>query len=118
MHEWKWRNDHTHEAIFSTQCTKEAIIPQPLPKVKNSTSAVQQPQPCGQCQSLLRQKNFKNTLNVPLPSDENYKYLNKRYHNENLAALYGRCAGLREIFEVSYAFLGQSYMFLMCRWLG
>jgi len=53
MHEWKWRNDHTHEAIFSTQCTKEAIIPQPLPKVKNSTSAVQQPQPCGQCQSLL-----------------------------------------------------------------
>ena len=107
MHEWKWRNDHTNEAIFSTQCAKEAIIPEPLSKLKNSTTPVQKPQPCGQCKSLLRFKNFKNALNVSQPSDENYKYLNKRYRNENLAALYGRCTGLREIFEVSYALLGQ-----------
>ncbi len=91
-HEWKWRNDHKTEAIFSTSCTKDALIYQPKPNL---------PQPCGSCQSLLQLKNFRNALKVPQPSDENYKYVNVQYRNDKIATIYGRCKGLREIFEAS-----------------
>ena len=59
MHEWKWRNDHRIEVIFSTNCTKEALtLHLPKPNLKNTS----QPQPCGPCQSLLQLKSFKNAV--------------------------------------------------------
>lgn len=95
IHEWKWCNNHRIEVIFSTNCTKAVLVPY-QPKLNAS-----QPQPYGPCQSLLQLKVFKNALKVPQPSDENYKYVNMQYQNDKIAAIYGRCNSLCEIFEAS-----------------
>ena len=88
-HKWTWRNDHNNDRVFSTSCSKLG---------SNSTSDGSY-LPCFSCHSLLLSKKFKNACRVPKPADENYKYINTIYQNKKLAALYGRCAGLREIIE-------------------
>lgn len=95
-HEWLWRNDHTNGVVYSTNCTKKA---------GSSESAVS---PCIECDSLLSKKLFKNVLQKPRPTDENYKYLNTEYRNDRLSSLFGRCVGLCEIMEVrsTYNFKG------------
>ena len=88
-HEWTWRNDHANDKVFSTSCSKFG----------SKSTADGSNMPCFGCRSLLSSKKFKKACSIPKPADENYKYLNMIYQNKKLAALYGRCAGLREIIE-------------------
>ena len=99
-HEWTWRNDHNNDKVFSTSCSKLGT------KSTLDDSCV----PCFACRSVLMSKKFKNASRVPRPPDENYKYINIMYQNKKLAALFGRCAGLRELIEakVCHNIIGRS----------
>jgi hypothetical protein len=86
-HDWLWRNDVDASRVFSTTCCGNAGGPS------------SEPQPCAACLSLLKNKQFKNTLQVPTPPDKHYKYVNHEYRNKSLAVLFGRCVDLRSIIE-------------------
>jgi len=105
--EWKWRIDRRLDAVFSTRCTKESRLPSHY-KLKNETWTPKdsaEPIPCHACFNLLSLKAFQTILRIPTPADDDYKYLNKEFQNEQLAVLYGRCSGLREIMEVRVTLL-------------
>ena len=74
--EWSWTNDVDSGRVFSTNC---------LSKAGGTPTKVQ---PCLQCSSLWKNKQFKNAIQVPSPPDENYKYVNHEYRNKALAVLY------------------------------
>jgi hypothetical protein len=85
--EWSWTNNVDSGRVFSTNC---------LAKAGGTLTKVQ---PRSQCSSLWKNKQFKNTIQVPSPPDENYKYVNHEYRNKALAVLYGRCTDLRAIID-------------------
>lgn len=91
QHEYTWRNDHTRKAVFSTKCKKH---------VDTDTES----QSCMQCLGVLNSRAFKNALQVPLPPNCNYKFLNHRYHNDSLGLIYAKSAGLQELFEDEVCF--------------
>jgi hypothetical protein len=86
-HEWLWRNNANAERVFSTACQGHA------------GGSVGSPQPCFQCPLLLKNKKFKNVLQVPQPPDKNYKCINHEYRNKALVELYGHCVDLHAIME-------------------
>ena len=68
-HEQQWRNDHFMLHVFATTCTTTCNGYDPDGRVR----------PCHSCQSLLKLHAFQTRINVLLPEDENYKYVNKQF---------------------------------------
>lgn len=98
QHEWKWTNNHETGKVFSTSCLKFAS-PRP-PGLRSSQNAYKGlPQPCQFCSAVLTMKKFNNACRVPQPPDSRYKFLNTIYRSCRISTLFGRCIGLRQIFE-------------------
>lgn len=89
-HEWKWRNNHTRQRVFSVSCAKAVTSPE---KGKR-------PQPCKLCDQVLRSKSFRNALRKEGAKPETMKHTNYRFRpNETLAKLYAKYRGLDKIFD-------------------
>ena len=90
MHEWKWRNDHENLRVYSTSCQKNVL---------DCSSNAKRPTPCSSCMTVLQSRSFKNAIRIPIPSDENYKYVNSRFRNKLLGKIFARTIGVKHIFE-------------------
>ena len=90
MHEWKWRNDHENLRVYSTSCQKN---------VADRSTNAKRPKPCSSCLAVLRSRPFKNAIRIPIPSDENYKFVNFRFRNKTLGKIFGRTIGVKHIIE-------------------
>lgn len=89
-HEWKWRNDHENLRVFSTSCQKD---------VPDRSTNAKRPKPCSNCITVLQSRPFKNAIRVPIPSDENYKFVNSRFRNKLLGNIFARTIGVKHIIE-------------------
>lgn len=91
--EHQWRNDHTNLRIFSTACKHW------IHKTESNPSSH-----CSECHSLLSNNQFKIALWKPVPTDENYIYVNRRFQHSILGKQYARTKGLKNLIEraVSY----------------
>jgi len=94
IHEWTWRNDHAHLCVFSTACEKAVIDRSPKP-----------PLPCSECSHVLRSRQFRNIIHRSIPSDKNARFINHRFRNPLLGALYAKIVGVRELVEDEVHFL-------------
>lgn len=83
-HRWAWRNDHGLQAVFSTTCRK-------------STSNAGGP--CLACSQVLRLKPFRNALKVRVPDKDDYRYLNDKYKNSALGAIYTKAHGISGLIQ-------------------
>jgi hypothetical protein len=92
MHEWKWRNDHGNLRVYSTSCQKN--VP-----ARSTNSSSKRPKPCLPCITVLQSKAFKNAIRVPIPSDQNYKFVNFRFRNKLLGRIFGHTVGVKHIIE-------------------
>ena len=90
MHEWKWRNDHENLRVYSTSCQKT---------VPDRSTNAKRPKPCSSCITVLQSRPFKNAIRVPIPSDENYKFVNFRFRSKLLGNIFGRTIGVKHIIE-------------------
>jgi hypothetical protein len=90
MHEWKWRNDHENLRVYSTSCQKD---------VPDRSTNAKRPKPCSSCITVLRSRPFKTAIRIPIPSDENYKFVNSRFRNKLLGNIFGRTIGVKNIIE-------------------
>ncbi|PPR07227.1 hypothetical protein CVT24_010170 [Panaeolus cyanescens] len=97
--EWQWRNNHASGKVFSTSCIK--VGTQKGVGAQSATAREAHPgvEACNKCLSVLQLKQFKVAAALPRPPDEMYKYVNTMYRNKQLASIYARCIGLREILE-------------------
>lgn len=92
MHEWKWRNDHSSLAIFSTSCSREVTVSE-----SSDTSQAL----CSNCASLLNLRRFKAAIAKPRPPTQNYKFIPFTHRgNAAIAACYARCKGIEKIIEL------------------
>ena len=55
--------------------------------------------PCANCYAILTEHQFKKAVKVPIPLDENYKFVNKQYLDQAAVDLYGRVAGLKDLLD-------------------
>ncbi|KAG6864122.1 hypothetical protein C0991_012300 [Blastosporella zonata] len=85
-HTWRWRNDHKQRRVFSTSCKK--VGPNGL---------------CSECGGVLRLKQFQTAIWREIPSDENAKYVPRRYQCIALGKLYAKIKGLKALIENSDA---------------
>ncbi|KAL1661458.1 hypothetical protein GGF50DRAFT_61078 [Schizophyllum commune] len=90
MNARKWRNDHSNLRVFSRACLEVAG-----PRSPTGLRYL----PCTQCCKVLASRAFKTAINKPIPADENYIYVNKRFRNAAVANIYARTIGLRSIVE-------------------
>lgn len=88
QHEWQWRNDHANLHVFSTSCQRLV-----------ADSGQKRLTPCSDCYSVLKSKAFKNPIAKPSPDKKNFIYVNHRYRNTLLGAIYAREIGVQEIIE-------------------
>ncbi|KAJ3770857.1 hypothetical protein FB446DRAFT_646265 [Lentinula raphanica] len=95
LQDFRWRNDHLHLCIFSTSCSKYA---RETSIAADGTVTVI---PCPECLSLLSLKEFKNLLRKPIPTDANYKYMNRAFYNKVVGKIFGKKLGLQELIETS-----------------
>jgi hypothetical protein len=91
MQQHRWRNHASSGRVYSTVCFKEVTVP------ASSSPAT----PCTKCHALLSEAAFKKALKIPLPTEENCRYINKQYLNPAAVQLYGRVTGLRELLETA-----------------
>lgn len=87
-HEWKWRNNHNQQRVFSVTCDKEVTSP----------AIGKRPQPCTPCSRVLRSKPFRNALRKKTPEPQKAKHTNYRFRPEVLAHLFAKYTGLENIF--------------------
>ena len=85
VHDSKWHNDHAARCVYSTVCKK--------------TVSFSLPGPCPSCLAALKLKAFRNTLSIPLPDNDKYKYNNHEYQGKSHIDLYAKCSGLHGIIE-------------------
>ncbi|KAL1684578.1 hypothetical protein GGG16DRAFT_68050 [Schizophyllum commune] len=90
MHDRKWRNDHANRRVFSRDCLEVAG-----PRCHTGSRYL----PCAECYEVFASRSFKTAINKPIPTDENYIYVNKRFRNAAVANIYARTIGLRSIIE-------------------
>lgn len=102
QHEWKWTNNHETGKVFATRCSK--LASPRSPQLRSSSSQNHDadnglPKPCQFCCAVLSMKKFKNACRVPQPPDSRYKFLNTAYRGRRISSIFGRCVGLRQLFE-------------------
>ena len=90
MHEWKWRNNHENLCVYSTLCQKN---------VCHCSANEKCPKPCSSFTTVLQSRPFKNAICIPIPSDENYKFINICFHNKLLGNIFGHTIGVKHIIE-------------------
>ncbi|KAJ6556704.1 hypothetical protein B0H10DRAFT_2201541 [Mycena sp. CBHHK59/15] len=93
-HERQWINDHAKQRVFSTNCKKQVLA-----GGLDGSRVL----PCSECSSILGNSRFKQAIRLPIPADENYLYVNDKYRNQELAHIYARTVGLKEIIETADA---------------
>jgi hypothetical protein len=93
QHEYLWRNDHNHLRIFSTTCEKSTSI--------QDTEVDGRIHPCQSCLALLPNRRFIDLLNKPVPADDNYIYVNRRFQNQILSEAFAKVKGLKHIIETA-----------------
>jgi hypothetical protein len=86
MSQHRWRTVPQTQQVFTTNCTKQVRI--------DSQGATTM---CKECTAILRDRAFRAALRIPMPSQENYIYLNREYRNQELGELYARTQGLAEL---------------------
>jgi hypothetical protein len=86
--EHQWRNDHANLRIFATTCERWIE--------KDWTDRLRH---CKKCHLLLSNGKFKVMLRKPVPEDENFIYVNKRFRNSVLGEQYARAKGLKNVIE-------------------
>ena len=66
----KWRNERDLGKIYMTSCSKEAQF----------NAGNLKPQPCFQCNELLKDSTFKWLVSLPVPTPKNAKFMPKIWH--------------------------------------
>ncbi|KAJ3835367.1 hypothetical protein F5878DRAFT_663928 [Lentinula raphanica] len=96
--EWKWKNSHQNNSIFSVNCSKmvtvtlESKVAQD--PVESSTSQ------CQACLSLLRLKRFKVAIRVKLPPPSNAKYIaHVHLPSSSMVAIYTKSKKIGLVFK-------------------
>ena len=94
--EHQWQNDHTNLCIFSTACKGW------IRKAESNPTSH-----CSECHLLLSNNQFKIALRKPVPADENYIYVNRRFQHSILGEQYARTKGLKNLIKtaVNYPWL-------------
>ena len=107
--EHQWRNNHTNLRIFSTACKGW------IHKTKTDPTSH-----CSECHSLLSNNQFKIALRKPVPADENYIFVNRRFQHSILGEHYARAKGLKNLIEtaVCYPWLAYFSPLLNCYFTG
>lgn len=95
MHSHKWRNDHQHLQIFSTECEKTVKYLPPL----------DQALPCDSCMSILKLKSFKSVLQKKTPITKNAIFTNTLFQNQVLGKVYAWHVGLQETIDALVRFI-------------
>jgi hypothetical protein len=90
LQQHKWQNDTRHGFVRATNCLKDVI---------GHSNA--QAKPCQKCYALLSDAGFKKAIKIPIPAEENYKFLNKEYLDQAAIDLYGRVTGLKQLLETA-----------------
>ncbi|KAJ7577185.1 hypothetical protein C8J56DRAFT_798958 [Mycena floridula] len=91
IHEHKWKNDHQHIRVFSTDCGGHAS--------GQSEDEKRRRLPCGSCRELLKLHTFQNALSKPTRDDDNYKFINKHFRNELMGEHFAKVKGLKKLFD-------------------
>lgn len=87
--EYKWRNSRAVGAVYATNCLRDIPVDDP------STD----PSPCSACNALRHLRVFQTRINLPMPTEENFKFVPKSSRCPQLGAIYLKYKGVRELVE-------------------
>ena len=97
-HEHQWRNNHQTLRVFSVRCTATRL------GHDQKTGRIL---PCRPCTELLNLRSFLTIINIPTPSNKNYKYINKQFRNPIIGEQYAKIIGLKELLDAA----GSGYLY-------
>lgn len=87
MHEWTFRLDRQHVAIYSMSCKKSV-----------ATDGSKGPHACVSCLKMLKTDDrLKSTMCKAMPKDANFKHLNEKYRGKSDADRYAKTQGLQNL---------------------
>lgn len=81
-----WKISRAACSIFSSEVTVHG-------------SASTPPRPCSKCDGLYKVHKFLVAINLPMPNEEDMKYVPKSYRNPELGTIYLKYKGVRELVE-------------------
>ncbi|KAJ7176926.1 hypothetical protein C8R46DRAFT_1346848 [Mycena filopes] len=82
----RWKLARSVGAVFAATCLRDV-----------RTIDGDEPEPCSECQSLLRLHGFQVVLNRVVPEEENMKFVPKGYQDTELGVLFLKHKGLRQL---------------------
>ncbi|KAF8220905.1 hypothetical protein L208DRAFT_995635, partial [Tricholoma matsutake] len=91
-HEHQWQNNHQTLHMFSVRCMATCL------GHDQKTGRIL---PCRPCTELLNVCSFLTIINIPTPSNENYKYINKQFQNPIIGEQYAKVIGLKELLDTA-----------------
>ncbi|KAI0695988.1 hypothetical protein BC835DRAFT_1414529 [Cytidiella melzeri] len=86
---YRWRNFRNLGTVFSARCMLEVGV----------TNVTEEPPACTECQSLLSLQVFRAQLRRPMPSEQNMKFVPKRWRDEDVGHLYIKYHGLQKLLD-------------------
>ena len=81
-----WKISRAACSIFSSEVTVHGLASAP-------------PRPCSKCDGLYKVHKFLVAINLPMPNEEDMKYVPKSYRNPELGTIYLKYKGVRELVE-------------------
>lgn len=103
-HEHQWQNDHQTLHMFLVRCMATCL------GHDQKTGHIL---PCRPCTELLNVCSFLTIINIPTPSNENYKYINKQFQNPIIGEQYAKVIGLKELLDAAVS----SYLYPQLQYL-
>jgi hypothetical protein len=88
-HRRTWRIDRKQQAVYSTCCQK--LVAEPLPSADSIYL-------CTKCASVDSSQAFKSALRRDVPSNQNFRFLNVKYKNDQLGLIFAKTKGLEDLF--------------------
>jgi hypothetical protein len=86
---YAWQNDHHMGSVFSAKCLHEV----PIDDLPGSDGS------CAECRKLYQLHVFQNTLNRPIPNEENWKFTPEGYQCLAIGKHYLGIKGARKLVE-------------------
>lgn len=94
QNEYKWRNDHDHRRLFSTECTRIA-------RFEPGDASFDSPMPCSECESLRHNRVFRQALSRTAGEALNERCVPMRYRqvSAQVMAILKKCPEVAKIFQ-------------------
>lgn len=84
-----WRNSRATGAVYASDCKKLAGV----------ASTMESPNPCLACASVRNLRLFQTRIQVPMPTDDNMRFVPISYQCPELGTIYLKYKGVRELVE-------------------